>query len=167
MLSAKMDQLNIPLNPLETSQGMSNEVIRLHRPGTDEQLMACWLRKSIQSRKVVYAGFYSAAELNGMPMVRVVFPLPAGSATVLLRTEVQADGSVRLLSDGKKQGEAGYYRLRKSGTQAVRVKYIPLKESIHVFEDEEGTLRTDHLFWFCGFKLLHLHYKILPANHLN
>lgn len=162
MVSSKMDQLNIPLNPLETSRGMSNEVIRLIRPGNGIQEMACWLRKSIQSGKVVYAGFYSAAEIGDVPMVRVVFPLPSGSATVLLRTEVQADGSVKLLSDGKKQGEAGYYRLRKSSENTVRVKYIPLRESIHVFEDEEGILRTDHLFWFCGFKLLHLHYKILP-----
>lgn len=162
MLSAKMDQLNIPLNPLETSRGMSNEVIRLMRPGATQQEMACWLRKSISNGKVVYAGFYAAATLSNIPMVRVVFPLPAGSATVLLRTEVQADGSVKLLSDGKRFGDAGYYRLRKSGPDHVRVKYIPLKESIHVFEDEEGVLRTDHLFWFLGFKMLHLHYKILP-----
>ena len=162
MLSSKMDQLNIPLNPLETSRGMSNEVIRLIRPGTEQQEAACWLRKSIQNQKVVYAGFYSAVTLNDKPMVRVVFPLPAGSATVLLRTVVLEDGSVKLLSDGKKQGDAGYYRLRKSGENTVRVKYIPIKESIHVFEDEEGVLRTDHLFWFFGFKLLHLHYKILP-----
>ncbi|PSK88869.1 hypothetical protein [Taibaiella chishuiensis] len=162
LVSTKMDQLNIPLNPLETSRGMSNEVIRLVPPGATEQQAACWLRKSIQNGKVVYAGFYSPAERNGLPMVRVVFPLPAGNATVLLRTEVQPDGSVKLLSDGKRYGDAGYYRLRRSDTGYVRVKYIPIKESIHVFEDAEGVLRTDHLFWFMGFKLLHLHYKILP-----
>ncbi len=162
LVSTKMDQLNIPLNPLETSRGMSNEVIRLVPPGSAVQEAACWLRTSIQNGKVVYAGFYAPAQLKGIPMLRVVFPLPSGNATVLLRTEVQPDGSVKLLSDGKRYGDAGYYRLRKSGAGYVRVKYIPIKESIHVFEDAEGILRTDHLFWFLGFKLLHLHYKILP-----
>jgi hypothetical protein len=160
-LSTKMNQLNIPLEPLETSRGMSNEVLRITDPITGALHYACWLRKSILTGKVVYAGFYSTCSIDGQPYVRVVFPLPDGNVTVVLKSVVQPDGSVKLLSGGKRIGEAGYYRVRKHGGDAVKVKYIPLTESIHVFEDEEGTLRTDHEFWFVGFKLLHLHYKIM------
>ena len=163
-LSSKMDQLNIPLQPLETSRGMSNEVLHLKEKSSGEVVHACWLRKSILTGRVVYSGFYSGIEIGGQPMVRVVFPLPGGNATVLLRTSVQPDGSVKLLSDGKGIGEAGYYRVKRAGHGAVRVKYVPLKESIHVFRDDLGDLRTDHIFSFFGSKMLHLHYKIMKAG---
>lgn len=158
-LSAKMNQLNIPLYPLETSRGMSNEVIHL----SDESGIqyACWLRKTILSNKVVYAGFYSAVEIGGQRYVRVIFPLPDGNVTVLLRPEVNEDGSVLLLSNNKEFGREGYYRVRRKDEYMVKVRKVPIAESIHVFEDEEGVLRTDHLFWFMKSKLLHLHYKIM------
>lgn len=160
-LSTKMDQLNIPLYPLETSRGMSNEVLQITDPETGNLEYACWLRKSILSGRVVYAGFYSACYINGAPYVRVIFPLPGGNVTVILKVVVQEDGSVKLLSNGKRIGDAGYYRVRRHNDASVKVKYIPIKESIHVFEDKEGVLRTDHEFWFLGSRLLHLHYKIM------
>lgn len=159
-LSAKMDQLNIPLNPLETSRGMTNEVLHL-REKSGKLRFACWLRKSILSGKVVYAGFYSGCMAMGKPYVKVVFPLPHGNVTVLLRAEVQPDGSIKLISDGKRIGDAGYYRVRKRNDTTAKVRYIPLKECIHVFEDEFGVLRTDHEFSFWKMKFLHLHYKIM------
>ena len=155
--------MNIPLYPLETSRGISNEVLQLVDDRTGELKYSCWLRKSILSGKVVYAGFYSRCLIHESPFVRVVFPLPDGNVTVLLSAHVQADGSVKLISDGRGIGDAGYYRLRRHKPGSVRVKYIPLKETIHVFEDEEGTLRTDHIFRFLSKKFLHLHYKIMPV----
>lgn len=163
-ISTKMNQLNIPLYPLETSRGMSNEVIQITNPTTGNLMYACWLRKSILSGRVVYAGFYSGCTIGVRTYVRVIFPLPHGNVTVLLKAHVNDDGSLDLLSNGKKIGEAGYYRVRKHGNDAVKVKYIPLKERIHVFEDNEGVLRTDHEFWFTRFKMLHLHYKIMDRN---
>ena len=166
-LSTKMNQLNIPLQPLETSRGMSNEVLHLKDPATGRVVHACWLRKSILTGRVVYSGFYSGIQIGGVPMVRVVLPLPGGNATVLLRITVQADGSVKLLSDGRRIGGAGYYRVQRSGDDAVRVKYVPLKEMIHVFCDAFGDLRTDHIFSFLGVKMLQLHYKIMKADSRN
>ena len=95
-----------------------------------------------------------------------MFPVPHGNATVLLRVEVQPDGSVILVSRGRGIGDAGYYRVRRNGADAVRVKYVPLKETIHVFVDEEGVLRTDHIFSFWRSKFLHLHYKMLPVEQM-
>lgn len=159
LLSPGMEQFNLPLAPLETSRGMSNEVISLQKEG--QQVLACWLRKSILTNRVVYAGFYAAIAIEGKPFVRVVFPLPKGNVTVVLRVEALADGSVVLLSDGKKPGGTGYYRVKDMGKNKARYKFIPLKERIHVFADEYGVLRTDHVFWFWGMKFLHLHYKII------
>lgn len=163
-LSRKMQQMNIPLNPLESSHGMSSSIIALI-DDTGKRNTACWLRKSVKSGSVVYAGFYSATWLPQMNnnCVKVVFPLPKGNVTVLLKVLVQEDGSVKLVSYGKKIGDPGYYRLRSiSGKKDLAaVKYIPLKEVIHVYEDEQGVLRTDHQFFFMGSKFLDLHYKII------
>ncbi|MES2704375.1 MAG: hypothetical protein V4649_17170 [Bacteroidota bacterium] len=159
-VSAKMDQLNIPLEPLETSHGMTNEVLHLREPGGALRY-ACWLRKSVLSGRVVYAGFYSGCHIDDQPYVRVVFPLPGGNVTVVLQVVVQPDGSVKLVSRGKGIGDAGYYRVARRNGDSVKVRYIPLKESIHVFEDKEGVLRTDHEFSFWNIKFLHLHYKIV------
>jgi hypothetical protein len=163
-VSSKMDQLNIPLGPLETSRGMTNEVLHLRDKDTNALKFACWLRKSILSGKVVYAGFYSGCLINGVPYVKVVFPLPNGNVTVVLKVVAQADGSVKLLSEGKNMGDTGYYRVAKRNSTSVKVRRIPLKECIHVYEDEYGMLRTDHEFSFWSIKFLHLHYKIMPVS---
>lgn len=162
LVSRDMDQMNIPLHPLETSRGMSNDVIHLCDPQSGALVYACWLRRTRKTGRVVYAGFYSDVRIGGEPFVRVVFPVQYGNATVLLRVEVQPDGSVILVSRGNGIGDAGYYRVQRSGEDAVRVKYVPLKETIHVFQDEEGILRTDHVFSFWRRKFLHLHYKMQP-----
>jgi hypothetical protein len=159
-VSRKMNQLNIPLSPLETSLGMSSEVIQLKDPGTGEVIYTCWLRKTMKENKVVYAGFYTHCITPKGIFVKVVFPLPKGNVTVLLKANVQEDGGVKLISAGKGIGDAGYYRVLSINNNKVKTRYIPLKESIHVFEDKEGVLRTDHEFRFWGMKLLHLHYKI-------
>ena len=161
-LSSKMEQFNIPLHPLETSRGMSNEILHLKDPATGALRFACWLRKSMLTGRVVYAGFYSGCMAGGKPYVRVVFPLPQGNVTVLLEVVVQEDGSVKLISNGRRAGDAGYYRVQRRNAESVRVRYIPLKEYIHVFEDAEGVLRTDHEFYMWKMKFLHLHYKIIP-----
>jgi hypothetical protein len=160
-LSRKMNQLNIPLSALETSRGMSSEVIRL--VGNDRQVAyTCWLRKSVKSERVVYAGFYTTCYIPELKrhFVKTVFPLPNGNATVVLRAEVQDDGSLKLISAGSKVGEDGYYRVRYSTADKAKARYIPIKEEIHVYRDGEGCLRTDHRFRFWGMRLLHLHYKI-------
>ncbi len=159
-LSRKMNQLNIPLDPLETSMGMSSEVIQLKDPSTGEVKYTCWLRKTIQKNKVVYAGFYTHCKTPKGTFVKVVFPLPKGNVTVVLRAEVQEDGGVLLISAGRGMGDAGYYRVLSINKDKVKVRRVPIKETIHVYEDKEGVLRTDHKFRFWGMQLLHLHYKM-------
>lgn len=159
-VSRKMNQLNIPLDALETSMGMSSEVIQLKDAQTGEVKYTCWLRKTLQANKVVYAGFYTHCKTPEGTFVKVVFPLPKGNVTVVLKAEVQKDGGVLLISAGNRIGDAGYYRILSIDRDKVKVRRIPIKETIHVYVDKEGILRTDHKFRFWGMQLLHLHYKI-------
>ena len=165
IVSVEIKQLNIPLDPLETSYGMSSDVIQL-REQNDDVKYTCWLRKSLKNNKVVYAGFYSSFQAPNIPYkyVRVIFPLPKGNVTVILRVDIQADGSVKLISDGKKYGETGYYRLHRLGNGKTKMRMIPIKEVIHVFRGHDDALRTDHFFRWWKITFLQLHYKISPKG---
>jgi len=54
--------------------------------------------------------------------------------------------------------------VRRKDNSSVKVRRVPLRESIHVYEDNEAVLRTDHQFWFLNARMLHLHYKIMPVQ---
>lgn len=160
LVSHEINQLNIPLRPLDTSRGMSNNVIQLRKAGAEKPELVCWLRKTIATNRVVYSGFYVEMDVNGQRMVRVVFPLPKGNVTVLLHPEFLPDGSFKLISNGRKFGQSGYYRVLGNGENKVKVRLLPLHEVIHVFESEDGELRTDHEFSFWGIRMLKLHYRM-------
>lgn len=163
LVSRDIEQLNLPMSPLATSAGMSSALIRFTNPATGESPYAGWLRRSGATDEVIYAGFYTTCKPPNHPgrCVKVVFPLPGGSATVILRPENRPDGSFALVSSGKRFGDPGYYRLHRTDEDTLRVKYVPIKEDIHVFVDGKGILRTHHTFAFGKLRFLALHYKIV------
>ncbi|MBV9959296.1 MAG: hypothetical protein JO360_12800 [Acidobacteria bacterium] len=166
-VSRRIQQLNLPISPLETSRGMSSDVIQLADEETGEILYTCWLRKVLATGDVVYAGFYSTCQPPNYDgeCVKVSFPLPQGNATVVLKPIAHPDGSLELKSSGWSFGDPGYYRIHQTGEKTLKVRLIrALKESIRVYVDESGTLRTDHIFSFWRTEMLRLHYKIMPVE---
>lgn len=167
LVSRRIEQLNLPISPLDTSRGMSSDVIQLLDKQSNEIVYTCWLRKVIATGDVVYAGFYSICQPPNYPgpCVKVVFPLPQGNTTVVLKAIAYPDGSLELSSAGFRFGDPGYYRVLglDAGTRKIRL-IRALKESIRVYVDEQGTLRTDHVFRFWSLEMLRLHYKIIPCN---
>lgn len=166
LVSRDIEQFNLPLSPLDTSRGMTSEIIRLRDPRAGTVVYTGWLRRMSATDKVIYAGFYTTCvpPRAGGPCVKVVFPLPRGASIVILRPENLPDGSFRLISDGAGFGDAGYYRVHEVGPGELRVRYVPVKELIHVYRDARGMLRTDHLFRFWRIPFLALHYKIARAS---
>lgn len=166
LVSRQIDQLNLPLSPLAIGRGMSSEIIHLTDPASGRLVYAGWLRRLLTNGSVVMAGLYGHCILprHGQPCIKVVLPLPSGSATVILRPINQLDGSLMLTSAGRGFGDAGYYRLHRVADDAIRVVYAPLRETIHVYRSGVETLRTDQTFSFFGQPLLTLHYKIQPRS---
>ena len=126
------------------------------------QVGAAWLRTLRSTGQAIYSGWYSAERLPGAvrPNIRVVFPVPNGSVTVLLRPEVRSDDALILSSPVGPFGTEGAYLVvarpdRKSGW-APRV---PLAERFVVFVDDEGVLRTDHELNLDRVPVLRLHYR--------
>lgn len=161
-ISRQVDQLNFPLSPLDTARGLVSEIISLKRPDGSVRYTG-WFRTLAQERRVLYTGFYMTERAPNAPgpCVKVVFPMPRGNATVVLRPELGAGGSLILDSSGHRFGDAGFYRTQARGADRVRVWHIrSLKEHFHVYVDDQGVLRCDHSVKFLGMPVLRLHYKI-------
>jgi hypothetical protein len=94
IFSRRLQQLNVPLSPLDTSQGISTSVVQLvDGAGAAEQ--TAWIREIVASKRTLYAGSYSLCRVPGFdgPCVKVSFPLPNGSANVIMRPESAPDGA--------------------------------------------------------------------------
>jgi hypothetical protein len=162
-VSRSVDQLNFPVTPLEVSRGMTSELIGMD-DASGRRVLTGWLRRLAGSGRVMYAGFYTTGRVPNHDggCVKAVFPMPHGNATIFLRPEHGPDGSLRLVSIGRRMGDPGFYRLRRSGDRLC-VKYLrTLREEFHVYVDPDGVLRGDHAVRFLGLPVLTLHYKMTP-----
>jgi hypothetical protein len=149
---------------MELARGMTSEVIPL-RDGRGDTVMTGWLRRVADGGRVIYTGFYMTEAPPGHPSrcVKVVFPLPSGNATVLLKPVLE-EGRFRLISGGERFGDPGFYRVLQVGERRFKVRYLrTLREDFSVYPDAEGVLRCDHEVRFLGITMLRLHYRMVPA----
>jgi hypothetical protein len=166
LFSRRLQQLNVPLSALDTSRGITSEVLQLVEPTSGEVRYTAWLRTLIGSGNVLYAGSYSLVRIPGYPgpCVKVVFPLPNGNAQVLMRPTVHADGSLTVTSAGARFGAPGFYFTvhHRAGERApVWARYVKaLRESIHVYAATDG-VRADHVLTLFGATFLRLHYRLV------
>jgi hypothetical protein len=160
LVGRNVGQFDIPLS-LSTVE-MENELIQLSDPATNEIPCVGWLRRSVSTGEAMLAGLYTTCELPAAcgRFFKGVYPLPGGSATTIFRPENGPDGSFALVSDGRRFGEAGYYRIHRTDGGALRVMRVPMEETIHVFVDSEGVLQARHAFALLRARFLDLHYEI-------
>ena len=166
-VSRYMNQLNFPVFGLETSRGMTSEVLPL-RDRSGRAVHTGWQRRLLGSGRIIYSGFYTTVQppRSESPCVKVVFPVPRGSATVLLRPQYDPQGRFQLLSAGKGFGDAGFYRILELDADRLKVRYLrTLRERFAVYTDDEGVLRCDHDVHFLGLSMLRLHYRMRPRGN--
>lgn len=166
LFARRLQQLNLPLDPMETSRGMTSEV----RPvvaGDGAYLGTSWQRTLRATGQTVFGGYYGVVTLpgSGHPAIRVVFPLPNGSITVFLRPENGDNGSLRLVSGEKAWGEEGAYLVVRGEGEVLWSRRVPLPERFEVFVDDEGILRADHYLSFLSWPVLRLHYRMELEPH--
>lgn len=166
IFSRRLQQLNVPLRPLDTSEGTTSEVLHLSDDG-GAVVLAAWVRHLRRSGDVLYAGSYSVAEIPGHdgPCIRVVFPLPNGNANVFLRPRADEDGGLTVLSKGRAFGDPGFYFTVRGEGDRMWARYVrTMQESIRVHAAGDGEVRADHVMWIFGSVFLRLHYRLRPVG---
>jgi hypothetical protein len=167
IFSKRLQQLNIPLSPLDSSRGMSSAVLQMWDRRSGQLALTAWVRELHATRNVIYAGSYSVCRVPGYPSpcVKVVFPLPNGNAIVLMKPASHADGSFSLTSSGKGFGDPGFYFTVARADGTVCVRYVrAMKEKITVYPAEHDTARADHVLWLWGKQFFRLHYRMRLAR---
>lgn len=161
LFSKRLQQLNLPLSPLDSSRGINSQIIKLKK--NNQSIWTIWYRTLKSNNRVIYSGIYttcSPLHFNS-PLLKVVFPLPNGNASVIMTKKIEADGSLLLSSDGKKFGENGFYFYLTDRKGTHWAKYVKsMHEWIRVYVDEENILRADHNLDFHNMRFLNLHYKM-------
>jgi hypothetical protein len=162
LFSRRLQQLNVPLSPLDTSRGMTSEIVQLVDPRSGAIRITAWVRRLVGTGNVIYSGSYSLCEVPGFdgPCVRVVFPLPNGNAMVIMRPVAHADGSFSVISSGDAFGHPGFY-FTVHGPEGVWARYLKsFRESIRVYAAPDGVVRADHVLTLWRATFLRLHYRL-------
>ena len=163
-ISRRVQQLDLPLDGLDTAKGITSEIILL-RDSRGTLRYTGWLRSRLGDGRVLYAGFYTTQRLpaGDVPCVKAVFPMPDGNATVMLRP-VNDGAGFRLTSVGTGFGDAGFYRVQKSGGGIRIWRVARLHDTFHLYVDHEGCVRCDHGVRFLGVKVITMHYRMAPRQ---
>jgi hypothetical protein len=165
IFSKRLQQLNLPLNSLDSSKGIKSEIIKLSKEGKTKWTI--WYRKLKSSNDVIYAGIYTTAFVPkyNKSLLKVIFPLPNGNASVVMTKKVLLDGSLLLSSDGKTFGDNGFYFTLTDHKGNHWAKFVKsMHEWIKVYVDEENVLSADHNLKFYGIPFLNLHYKMTKKH---
>ena len=161
-ISRRVQQLDLPLDGLDTARGITSEIILL-RDSSGAVRYTGWFRRRVHDGRVLYTGFYMTQRIPGddMPCVKAVFPMPDGNATVVLRPVNDGTG-FRLTSVGTGFGDAGFYRVQRSG-DGIRIwRVAHLHDTFHLYVDQEGCVRGDHEIRFLNVRVITLHYRMTP-----
>lgn len=164
IFSKRLQQLNLPLSSLHSAKGINSDIIKLVDKGNNKTKLTVWYRILKSTNHVIYSGIYTTCRLPNCQdkFLKVLFPLPNGNAIVIMRKEIQSDGSLKLCSDGKKFGDNGFYFTLTNHKGTYWTRFVrALHEWITVYVDEENVLRADHNLRFHGLRLLNLHYKMV------
>lgn len=162
LFSRRLQQLNVPLSSLDTSRGLTNEVLHF-RTGAGLLAYVVWLRQLVGSRNVLYCGSYGSCKVPDYSgdCLKVVFPLPNGNALVIMRPEVHEDGSLSLISAGEGFGSPGFYFVVQGEEGRGWARYVrTMRESIRVYADGPGGARGDHTLKIWGRVFMRLHYRL-------
>ncbi len=168
IFSKRLQQLNLPLSPLDASKGIQSNIIKLADKASNAVKWTIWYRILKSSNNVIYSGVYTTCTIpnDTGKCLKVIFPLPNGNAMVIMRKEILPDGSLKLSSDGSRFGDNGFYFTLTNHKGKYWARYVKsMHEWITVYVDEEGILRADHQLHFYGLPFLNLHYKMTKKHN--
>jgi len=167
IFSKRLQQLNLPLSPLHSAKGIKSSIVKLVEKQSNHTRWTVWYRILKSTNRVIYSGVYTTCCTPNHPgrFLKVVFPLPNGNATVIMRREILSNGALKLSSDGKRYGDNGFYFTLTNHKGKLWARFVSsMHEWITVYVDEENVMRADHDLYFYGLPFLNLHYKMTKKH---
>jgi len=165
LFSNRIEQLNIPMKNTIDSKTLKSKIIYLVNEDSNTLKRIIWLRKFKQSGQVVYSGVYETCLIpNGQKCIKAIFPLPNGSATVILTPTVGENGELILNSSGNKIGDSGFYFLLKDGRGNLWTKFIRSFKDKLVVSSENGKLKALQTLTMWNLIVLQFSYTIHANN---
>ncbi|MEH6682539.1 MAG: hypothetical protein V7724_18505 [Sediminicola sp.] len=161
IFSKRIEQLNVPIRSIESSEALTSDIIHLVDPKTNEVKRTIWLRAFQSTGQVVYSGVYETCVIpSDKTCIKAIFPLPNGSATVILTPKVGNNGELILESAGNRIGDSGFYFLLKDPKGQLWTKYIKsFKDKLVVRSENEKITATQTLtLW--NLRVLKFEYEI-------
>lgn len=168
IFSKRIEQLNVPIRSVENSETLTNEIIHLKDPNTDEVKRTIWLRAFQATGRVVYSGVYETCVIpSDKTCIKAIFPLPNGNATVILTPRVGNNGELILESKGNQFGDSGFYFLLKDSDGQLWSKYIKSFKDKLVVRSENENITAIQTLTLWNFRVLKFEYKIQKNTQNN
>ena len=161
LFSNRIQQLNIPMGSDKNSEALQSEIIHLIDEKTKLVKRTIWLRTFKKSGQVVYSGVYEPCTLpNGTSCIKAIFPLPNGSATVILNPTVGEKDELILNSSGKKIGDSGFYFLLHDAKGNLWTKFIKSFRDKLVVSSENEQITAIQTLTLWNLRVLQFTYHI-------
>ena len=161
IFSKRIEQLNVPIENIVDSKGLKSEIIHLLDKKKNELKRTIWLRSFKTTGQVVYSGVYEACNLpSGQTCIKAIFPLPNGSATVILTPRVGEKGDLILESSGRQIGDSGFYFLLEDSKGELWAKFIKSFKDKLVVTGENGKITAIQTLTLWNLRVLRFEYSI-------
>ncbi|MDX1628224.1 MAG: hypothetical protein R3345_05960 [Fulvivirga sp.] len=166
IFSKRIEQLNVPIQNLNDSAGLTSEIIQLLDAKTNEVKRTVWLRKFKSTGQVVYSGIYDTCTIpSGMTCIRAIFPLPNGNATVILAPKIGENGELILASAGQKIGDSGFYFLLKDSKEQLWSKFLKSFKDKLVVRSVNDRIAATQTLTLWNLRVLKFEYEIKKNTH--
>lgn len=161
VFSRRIKQLNIPLRAKESAGQLKSAVIHLKDQQTHQVKRTVWFRLNQVTDEVVYAGVYETCHLpSEKTCIKAIFPLPNGSATVILKPSVGQRGELILDSSGRRFGDSGFYFLLRDASGQFWAKFIRSFRDKLVVEAQNGQITATQTLSLWHIRVLTFVYQM-------
>ena len=161
VFSRRIKQLNIPLRATESAAQLKSAVIHLKDQQTHQVKRTVWFRSNQVTDEVVYAGVYETCHLpSEKTCIKAIFPLPNGSATVILKPSVGQRGELILDSSGRRFGDSGFYFLLRDASGQFWAKFIRSFRDKLVVEVQNGQITATQTLSLWHIRVLTFVYQM-------
>lgn len=164
LFSRRIQQLNLPQASNREIIFNSDFVRLLDASGRVQYTV--WLRSIKETGEIVLYGIYSTCRIpSGEVCVKVICPLPCGSATVIFRPQANAQGGLVLTSSGRNYGDPGFYFLVQDGRRCLWKHYLSsFRETIVVAEGRDGCVTAEHTLRLWALRVYSMKYKMAETR---